>query len=127
MSESLRFALNLTGVGLVIVFAVLALIAFVVSLVRRIDERWQRQEKAVDEARESRPATIDATTLVIITAAVATVVGGRFHFRSIRPVGSAHGAGSSWSQQGRAVLMGSHVIDRHGAEANYPGGSGRSY
>jgi Na+-transporting methylmalonyl-CoA/oxaloacetate decarboxylase gamma subunit len=127
MSEELRFALNLTLVGLVIVFAVLALIAGVVSLVRRLDERWQQKERAVEASRNTRPATIDATTLVILSAAVAALVGGRFQFRSIRRVGSALGEGSSWSQQGRAVLMGSHVIDRHSPEARPSGDSGRTH
>lgn len=127
MSESFGFALNLTVVGLVIVFAVLALIAAIISVIRRVDERWQRKELETEAARTERPPTIDATTLVILTAAAATVIGGRFRFRSVRRVGSAEGADSSWSQQGRAVLMGSHVIDRHAPETRQPGGNGRTH
>ena len=112
MSESLRFALNLTGVGLVIVFAVLALIALIVGLLKRWDERWQDHERRVEATAVSREQTIDATTLVLITAAAATVVQGRFRVHRIHRLLSPRRRRTPWSAHGRLTLQGSHAVRR---------------
>lgn len=100
--------------GVVIVFAVLAVVAGVVAALRRLDDRWHTAEAIRDSERSDLTPTIDATTTVILTAAVATLFMGRRRIRSIRRINSARDrlAASSWSLQGRAVLMGSHVITR---------------
>jgi Na+-transporting methylmalonyl-CoA/oxaloacetate decarboxylase gamma subunit len=96
----------------VIVFLVLALIALVVAGFRRLDEHWQRQEaKEREEALEKEP-TIDATTLVLITAACATVVAGRFRVKRVRRLLSPNMPRTPWSAEGRVTLQGSHVIQR---------------
>jgi Na+-transporting methylmalonyl-CoA/oxaloacetate decarboxylase gamma subunit len=110
MSETLTYALNLTGVGLAIVFLVLTVIVIAVAIMRKLDDRWQAHEKAKDAASFDRTPTIDATTAVIIAAAVATYVGGRTRVRSVRRLMRADAPTSAWSGQGRAVLQGSHVI-----------------
>ena len=112
MSENMTYGVNLTLVGLIIVFAVLATIAGLVVLLGRLDDRWQAQEREVEQARLSRDPTIDATTAVIIAAAVATYLGGRFRIRSVRRLLPADAPTSGWSSTGRAVLQGSHVIGR---------------
>jgi Na+-transporting methylmalonyl-CoA/oxaloacetate decarboxylase gamma subunit len=98
--------------GLVIVFSVLALIALMVAVFKRLDNHWQGQEKAaLARALEKKP-TIDDTTLVLITAAAATVVAGRFRVRRIRRLLSPQARRTAWSAQGRMTLQGSHMVQR---------------
>ncbi len=112
MDADLKFALNLTLVGIAIVFAVLAMLALIITLVRRSDEGWKLQEKQREvEALEKRP-NLDATTALLIAAAVATIVGGRHRVRSIRRLMPLGTKASPWSSQGRAELLGSHSITR---------------
>ncbi|GMV39054.1 MAG: hypothetical protein AMXMBFR64_07700 [Myxococcales bacterium] len=100
-------ALTFSALGMLIVFAVLAALAVFIGLLRRLDARWQ--------AAPTEPTqTIDDTTLVIIAATVATLLGGRGRVRSIRRVLPSDGPASVWSMQGRASLQGSHVITRRG-------------
>lgn len=99
--------------GITIVFAVLALIAAVLALFKRIDDRWQSQEAAAREAASDREQTIDTTTLVLICAAAATAVGGRFQVRRIRRLLSPATKRTPWSSQGRISLLGSHAVHRN--------------
>jgi len=103
---------DLSVLGLIIVFAVLALIAIVVRVMRLVDDRWQAGEAEDHVHATERTPTIDETTLVIITATVATLFQGRGRIRRIwrhDPSETPHGA---WSLQGRATLQGSHAIQR---------------
>lgn len=103
---------TLAWAGIVIVFTVLALIAAVVALFKRLDDRWQaREARAAAQAGERAP-TIDDTTLVLIAAACATAVGGRFRVRRIRRLLSPRTRRTPWSAQGRLILQGSHAVDR---------------
>lgn len=99
-------------VGLVIVFSVLALIAAVVGLFKRVDDRWQAHEAALAARAGDRTPTIDTTTLLLISAAAATAVGGRFRVRSIRRLLSPRTRRTPWSSQGRLTLQGSHAVLR---------------
>ncbi len=112
MSEDLAYGLTLGVVGFGIVFLVLTAISVVVFLVRRLDEGWQHRERIVEIERLERPMTIDATTAVLIAAAVATYLVGRHRIRSVRRLLPADAPTSPWSSQGRAVLQGSHLIGR---------------
>lgn len=103
-------AITLAVVGFVIVFGVLSLTATLVWAVGRFDERWQRNEQVTEQQRSDRDPTIDATTAVLIAAAVATHLGGRARVRSVRRLIPAEAGTSSWSAQGRATLLGSHAI-----------------
>lgn len=102
----------LTLAGLIIVFSVLALIALVVAVFKRLDDHWQQQEQQAREKATERPPTIDNTTLVLITAACATVVAGRFRVRRIRRLLSPRTKRTPWSAQGRLTLQGSHTVQR---------------
>ena len=53
-------------------------------------------------------ASIDDLTLVLIAASCATVIEGRFRIRQITRVPGARAG--AWSQQGRAILLGSHIL-----------------
>jgi Na+-transporting methylmalonyl-CoA/oxaloacetate decarboxylase gamma subunit len=101
---------SLTLVGILIVFGVLTLIAVVVALLKRLDDRWQAHEAAQAEAATGRRPTIDATTLVLISAAAAVAVGGRFRVRRIRRLLSPRQKRTPWSAQGRLTLHGTHAV-----------------
>lgn len=98
--------------GIVIVFTVLALIAGVVALFKRLDDRWQASEAKADEEALTKEPTIDETTLVLIAAAAATVVAGRFKVRRIRRLLSPSQKRTPWSAHGRLTLQGSHALRR---------------
>lgn len=108
--EGFGGAVTLAVVGFGIVFGVLALTATLVWLVRRVDAQWQRREQVVEQQRLDRDPTIDATTAVLIAAAVSTYLGGRARVRSVRRLIPAEGGTSAWSAQGRSTLLGSHAI-----------------
>lgn len=114
MSPELSRGLSLASVGLLIVFLVLGATALMVRLVRHLDEHWQRHEQVKDQLRKDRTPTIDATTAVLISAAVATILGGRVHIRSVRRLIPAAAGPSGWMAQGRATLLGSHVLKGRG-------------
>lgn len=98
--------------GLVIVFSVLALIALVVAIFKRLDDHWQKQEEISAAMATEKEPTIDNTTLLLITAACATVVAGRFKVRKIRRLLSPRTKRTPWSSQGRLTLQGSHTVKR---------------
>ncbi len=108
--------LLLSLTGLLIVFVVLGLIVLAVSGMRRLDERWQALEREKEQQALERPPGIDSITLVLIGAAVATLVEGRFRIRSVRRLMRTGAPSSMWSQHGRAALQGSHVVSRKRSE-----------
>ena len=55
------------------------------------------------DAATSKEPTIDATTLVLISAAAAVAVGGRFRVRRIRRLLSPRQKRTPWSAQGRLI------------------------
>ncbi|MBD3257261.1 hypothetical protein GF377_02420 [candidate division GN15 bacterium] len=114
MPEWFDFTLNFAIVGLLIVFGVLTLISIAVALIRRADDRWQAHEQAQEEAALEKEPTVDNLTIVLISAAAATMVSGRFHIRRVRRLMPASAAKGSWSAHGRAILHGSHVLPKRG-------------
>lgn len=112
-AETLLQNMPLALVGLLIVFAVQLIIALAISWIRQLDEKWRHQEKRRNAEALDREPTIDVTTLVLVAAAAATVLRGRHRIRSIRRLMSPDHKRSPWTTQGRAVLQGSHAIDRH--------------
>ncbi len=99
-------------IGAFIVFCVLALIALVVTLFKRLDDHWQKQEETKAARELDNEQNIDDTTLVLICAACATVVGGRFRVRKIHRLLSPKRKRTPWSAQGRLILQGSHTVTR---------------
>ena len=102
-------ALTVTGIG--IVFGVLTLIAIVVALFKRVDDRWKAHEAALADQATSLTQNIDDITLLLISAAAATVVGGRFRVRRIHRLLPMRTKRTPWSAQGRLILQGSHSIN----------------
>ena len=112
---AIKGGLALTLVGLAIVFIVQTLITTVVTLMRRLDEGWHAEEKeAAKTTATAEEATIDNTTLVLLTATITTVLQGRaFAIRRVRrllPGEDRHHGG--WKASGRAALHGSHYVRR---------------
>jgi Na+-transporting methylmalonyl-CoA/oxaloacetate decarboxylase gamma subunit len=103
---------TLTFVGVSIVFSVLTIIALVVTLFKRLDDHWQKQEEEASVRALEKDPTIDTTTLLLISAAAATVVGGRFRVKKIRRLLSPKTKRTPWSNRGRLVLQGSHTVRR---------------
>lgn len=120
MDPQLVSGLNLALVGLVIVFVVLSSTALLVWLIRRLDERWQRHEQVQEQRRPDRAPTIDAVTAVLIASAAATMIGGRTRIRSVRRLIPAEPGPSGWMAQGRATLLGSHVLKGRGGIERRP-------
>jgi Na+-transporting methylmalonyl-CoA/oxaloacetate decarboxylase gamma subunit len=112
MQETLQQNLPLALVGLLIVFMVQIIIALTISGIRQLDEKWRFQEKIDNAEAFDREPTVDATTVVLLSAAAATVLLGRFRIRSIRRLMPADHKRSPWSAQGRSRLQGSHSIER---------------
>jgi Na+-transporting methylmalonyl-CoA/oxaloacetate decarboxylase gamma subunit len=112
MTDAVQFTLVFAAIGITIVFLALAIISAMVSMMRRADSSWEtREQKQQEEAGEKDP-TIDSTTLVLIAAAAATMIHGRFRIRRVRRLMSSDAPKSPWSMQGRATLMGSHVVPK---------------
>ncbi len=112
MADMLHFSAQFGIIGIAVVFLVLAFIATVVALFRRLDDHWQKRERAQEAAAEEKEPTIDNTTLVLIAAAVATMIQGRFHIRRIRRLLPSDAVSGTWSMQGRSILHGSHVVSK---------------
>ena len=105
-SEHLVLAL----IGLTIVFAVLAVLSAIISLARKLDDRWLARESEDERAASGQPPTIDAITLVLVAAAAATYLRGRYRIRRVKRLLAPDAPSSPWSGQGKLVLMGSHVV-----------------
>ncbi|MCK5125850.1 MAG: OadG family protein [candidate division Zixibacteria bacterium] len=109
MSESVKFSLDFAVIGISIVFVSLAIISFAIWLIRKADDGWQLHEANKKEEALEKEQNIDTTTLIIISAAVATMALGRFHIRKVRRLMKGDSQHRPWSVQGRAVLHGSHI------------------
>ncbi len=101
---------SLALAGILIVFSVLALISIVVALLKKLDGRWQDHEQRLKVAAVDKEQTIDSMTLVLISAAAATTVRGRFRVRRIRRLLSPRRTRTPWSSHGRMTLQGSHAV-----------------
>ena len=100
---------------MLIVFGVLASIAAFVWVIRWLDSNWQAREEARRTRELEKEQAVDDTTLVLISAAVATLVQGRARILSVRrllPIGLQQ---SAWALRGRLALQESHtLVRRHG-------------
>ncbi len=112
MSEMLSFSIRFAVIGILIVFGCLALIVGCISLIRRLDRRWQARESAENDSALTKPPSIDTTTLILISAAAATMLQGRFYIRKVRRLLPRDAMRGPWSMQGRAILHGSHVVSK---------------
>ncbi len=110
MSDTMTFALNLTFAGLVVVFVSLTLISLAISFMRWLDAK-ATPYKAPQVKDSVEDQNIDNLTLVLISAAAATMINGRFRIKTVRRMVTRASSHSGWSNQGRSVLMGSHSVN----------------
>jgi Na+-transporting methylmalonyl-CoA/oxaloacetate decarboxylase gamma subunit len=111
MDEALTEALELSVVGITIVFSSLILVSLTLMLVNRLTTprpAAQPEAAAAPAAAEEESPAIPPEVVVVIAAAANAAVGRRVRVRHIR----YHGAmpGLEWSQKGRALVMGSHRV-----------------
>lgn len=107
--DAFGFGLEITLVGMGVVFLALLLVAAAIAGMRRLDERWRVVERtAAKAALDATP--IDSTTLVLLAAATATLLGGRHRILRVRRLLPGDSTSSAWAVTGRAVLQGSHVV-----------------
>ena len=97
--------LSLTVGGIVIVFTVLALISAVVGMMRRLDDRLSPPREVPTAGVAGQSSGIDDTTLVLITAAVATLVKGRHRIRGLRRLMPADRPGSLRCRNSRGGVV----------------------
>lgn len=102
-------ALQLTFVGLTVVFTALLGVIGVIVVMNRLDTQSDERESAQKKAQIDKDPTIDDLTLTLIATAVATVLVGRHQIRSVRRVRHARKTGM-WAEAGRAQLHASHSV-----------------
>lgn len=112
MLEELLFGMKLTVIGVLVVFAALAFIASIITFIKHVDTSWKKREDDQKDAALAKKPNIDTVTLILIGAAVATIIHGRSHIRSIRRLLPGDAKSSPWAMEGRAVLHGSHVVGK---------------
>ncbi|MBQ3034063.1 MAG: OadG family protein [Deferribacterales bacterium] len=112
MSEFLNQSLMITLVGIVITFGVLYLLVLFISAIKWADHKWEEREEGEKEKALSDQQTMDNTTLVLISAAVATYFKGRAVIRRVRVLPKNPKRGGNWATQARTVLQSSHVTKK---------------
>ena len=111
-TDTLSFGLEISLIGMGVVYLGVLLVTGAITLMRRLDERWQTAERQSEADALMAAPTIDSTTLVLLAAAVATMVAGRHRIRGVRRMLPGESAASAWSVTGRAVIQGSHVMSQ---------------
>lgn len=112
MSESLLSSLGMSFVGVFIVFSTLFILVLLVSFIKWADGKWEERELMEKENALMKQQTIDDTTLVLISAAIATYFKGRAVIRRVRVLPKAPKRGGLWATQARAVLQSSHITKK---------------
>ena len=112
MNDLLSQSLMITLVGIIITFGVLYILLLLISGIKWADHKWEEREKHEKEKALSNPQTVDDTTLVLISAAVATYFKGRAVIRRVRVLPKTPKRGGSWATQARIVLQSSHVTKK---------------
>ncbi|GAB4427326.1 MAG: hypothetical protein Kow0031_07330 [Anaerolineae bacterium] len=116
MGEVFIAGLQLSIIGILVVFVALTLVAVVVSNLKYADRFFsarpghhhQPAAQAAPAAGETATPTdaIPPEVIVAIAAAVAEALGEGTRIRHIR----RRQAGTTWQMQGRATIMGSHQV-----------------
>ncbi|PLX70133.1 MAG: hypothetical protein C0603_04115 [Denitrovibrio sp.] len=112
MEPNLIEALKLSAAGMLIVFSSLIIIALVISVMRSLDEKYTKAQERKNAPAPVKQQTLDNLTLVLISAATATVLQNKqYRMRSIRKIVSRDATVAGWAMEGRSVLHGSHVMN----------------
>ncbi len=120
--EDFYVALQLTVVGMSVVFIGLLLLVFVLILFQRLDQWMTRRRSApsTDGPTVPEPVVVsDPTamrggvrpeTIVVIAAAISVALSRRVQVKRVRYLGSS--LENIWARQGRVTIMGSHKPKR---------------
>ncbi len=109
----LIFSLQLTIIGMGVVFFALTLIIYVLKLADRLTPwlvKLGGTGKHGHAAPVETPDVLAPEVMAVISAAVAVAIGKRTRIRRIRYRSAQPGA--AWSVQGRASIMASHNVKR---------------
>jgi len=109
----LQFGINITLVGLVIVFTALCLIALFIKLISKLDKTFIKAEKKQKHEAINRGKNepgIDDITLIIIAAAVCAILGKKSKIRKIKKIDNQK---NTWATAGRLTLMASHSLKKN--------------
>ncbi len=117
IEDPMAFGLQLTVLGLVVVFFALTLITLVVANLWRVDH-WLASRAAKREAAMAEvvpePTSSDELSpelLAVISAAVSVALDQRVRVKTVRYRRVTRGAG--WSVQGRSSVMGATSLRRY--------------
>jgi sodium pump decarboxylase gamma subunit len=113
----LIFGLQLTVIGMGVVFTALTLIFFVLKLFDRLNPWLARFGEAEEHGHEETPVApaetpgeLSPEIITVISAAVVTAIGKKVRIKRIRYRTTSPGV--AWSVQGRVSIMASHIVKR---------------
>lgn len=115
MSQDLIFSFRFAGIAIILVFSALAIISTAIYYASKLDKYFSGRKKTSeqDEGQAAgQTSNIDNLTLVLISAAAATMIQGRFHIKKVRRLMPGDHVNSPWATRGLAILHGSHVIEK---------------
>ncbi|MFH2035447.1 MAG: hypothetical protein ABIJ45_03515 [Candidatus Zixiibacteriota bacterium] len=112
MSEEFLFSIRFSIIGTIIVFTALTIIALTIYYVSKAEKYFADKAEVLEDFPADQKSNIDNTTLVLISAAVATMLQGRYYIKRVRRLLPGNHINSPWASQGLAILHGSHVIKK---------------
>lgn len=117
MGEALGIALQLTIVGMAVVFLALTLLVLLLTLFKRLDARLSRPKEVINQMDLDKVPTMPVSTeelapelVAAISAAAAIATTRKIRITRIRYRGER--PEPAWSRQGRTAIMGSHQVRR---------------
>ncbi len=103
-------------IGFSIVFGVLLCLVLGVKLMNWGDNKLVagklKRVENMEVKENTKPQTVDNTTLVLLSSAVAAYFNGRARITKVRVLPDKALKHNAWTMQGRTALQGSHVIKK---------------
>jgi Na+-transporting methylmalonyl-CoA/oxaloacetate decarboxylase gamma subunit len=127
--EAFREGLELTVVGLFIVFFALVVIGALLVILNRPSEEELDQERAERKRQRKAAAApapapvagqsvkgkaVDPRTVAILTAAAYAALGKPVRVRQVQRIGHVRRGGEAWARQGRREIQSSHNLAKRG-------------
>lgn len=118
IEDPMSFGIQITIIGLIVVFISLALIAVIIGVVLgRVDEWFVQLKRSQSKAKEAEAPLVELPAdqlspelLAVISAAVTVAIDKKIRIKMIRY--RRVPAQPTWSVQGRATIMASHTPKR---------------
>lgn len=112
MTDLFNQAGLITIVGIFITFTALFILVIIVNFLKWLDHKWEEREHHEEKEAYSKHQNVDDTTLVLISAAIATYFKGRAVIKRVRVLPNSARRGGTWATQARTVLQSSHVTKK---------------